>query len=168
MGFDTDFWEQSDYAYRTYVDAPLTDGVLAQIEKELGYKLPAAYVEMSRRQNGGIPVNRNYRMSEPTSWAPDHIAIEAIFSIGKTKHGSLCGEGGIKLAETWGYPPIGVYFADTPSAGHEMICLDYRECGPLGEPTVVHVDQECDYKITLVARSFDEFVNGLEPDEAFA
>jgi hypothetical protein len=48
-----------------------------------------------------------------------------------------------------------------------MVCLDYRECGPQGEPSVVHVDQELDYKITFVASSFDAFIRGLEDDEAF-
>jgi hypothetical protein len=69
--------------------------------------------------------------------------------------------------EEWGYPDIGVYFADCPSAGHDMLCLDYRDCGRDGEPRVVHVDQESGYKVTHVADNFQAFVSGLEPDEAF-
>lgn len=69
--------------------------------------------------------------------------------------------------DEWGYPPIGVYFADCPSGGHDMLCLDYRACGPSGEPTVVHVDQACDYKITFVAPNFEAFIRGLEDDDAF-
>jgi hypothetical protein len=67
----------------------------------------------------------------------------------------------------WDYPEIGVYFADCPSAGHHMVCLDYRSCGPSGEPAVVHVDQDWDYKITAVATDFESFILGLEGDEAF-
>jgi hypothetical protein len=48
-----------------------------------------------------------------------------------------------------------------------MLCLDYRGCGADGEPQVVHVDQEFDYKTTFVAKDFASFIRGLEPDEAF-
>ncbi len=65
-------------------------------------------------------------------------------------------------------PPIGVYFADTPSAGHEMIALDYRACGPLGEPAVVHVDQELGYALMSLAVSLDAFLAGLVDVDSFA
>jgi hypothetical protein len=48
-----------------------------------------------------------------------------------------------------------------------MLCLDYRECGPSGEPRVVHIDQEFDYKVTCVAENFESFIRGLEGDDAF-
>jgi hypothetical protein len=48
-----------------------------------------------------------------------------------------------------------------------MVCLDYRKCGAKGEPQVVHVDQEADYKITFVAENFESFIRGLEDDENF-
>ena len=164
----SDFWEQSDYATKEYVEAPLTDMELARVEKALGYKLPAAYAALCREQNGGIPTRTNHRTQEPTSWAEDHVALTGIFSIGSKKPCSLCGSRGSAFwVEAWEYPAIGVYFADCPSAGHDMLCLDYRKCGPNGEPVVVHVDQEIDYKVTHVADSFEEFVNGLEGDEAF-
>lgn len=163
-----DFWEDSDYARREYAGSPLTDDAIAKVENELGYKLPRAYIELSRHQNGGIPKRTNHRTMERTSWAPDHIAITGIYSIGREKSCSLCGKCGSRFwIEEWGYPPIGVYFADCPSAGHDMLCLDYREGGPQGEPRVVHVDQEWDYKITLVAENFESFIKGLEADEAF-
>lgn len=82
-----------------------------------------------------------------TTWADDHVAVAGIFAIGRNAPYSLCGRYGQSLwLDDWGYPPIGVYLADTPSAGHDMIALDYRTSGPDGEPTVVHVDQEVGYK----------------------
>jgi hypothetical protein len=167
--FDIDgFWEQSDYADGAYVDNPLTTEKVAATEQVLGFTLPKAYVELMKRQNGGIPNKTNHRTKAPTSWAQDHVAITGIYSIGSAKRYSLCGEFSSQFwVDEWGYPAIGVYFADCPSAGHDMLCLDYRECGPKGEPAVVHVDQELDYKITFVARDFESFIRGLEDDDAF-
>ena len=69
------------------------------------------------------------------------------------------------MKDDWGYPDIGVAICDTPSAGHEMIFLDYRECGRQGEPKVVHIDQELDYEITLLADNFEDFIRGLVNSE---
>jgi hypothetical protein len=127
------FWEPSDYALKEYVGEPLTNAVLAAVERELGYKLPASYVEFMRFQNGGIPRRTNHRTKERTTWSHDHIAITGLYSIGGDKPCSLLGEFGSQFwVEEWGYPPIGVYFADCPSAGHDMVCLDYQECGRPG------------------------------------
>jgi hypothetical protein len=166
-GFDlSTFWEDSDYATENYVDAPPTPQVIKAVEAKLGYKLPAAYVELALIQNGGIPRNTNHRTDAPTSWSDDHIAITGIYSIGSNKLYSLCGGtfNSKFWEEEWGYPSIGIYFADCPSAGHDMLALDYRDCGPNGEPQVVHVDQELDYRITHVADCFSAFIRGLEPD----
>ena len=71
------------------------------------------------------------------------------------------------MIDEWEYPAIGVAICDCPSAGHDMIFLDYRACGPQGEPAVVHVDQENDYKITHLTDSFEEFVRGLEHESLY-
>lgn len=164
----TEFWDQGGDAGEDYVGAPVTPEQVAAVERELGYRLPASYVELMKHQNGGIPKRTNHWTREPTSWAEDHIAIAGIYSIGSENPNSLCGEFGSQFwIDEWEYPPIGVYFADCPSAGHDMVCLDYRECGPSGEPQVVHVDQERDYKITFVAESVESFIRNLEGDEAF-
>jgi hypothetical protein len=162
----TDFWEDSEYARKNYVDAFPSKEEIEAVERKLGYALPKSYIELARFQNGGFPRNRSHRTQEKTSWAGDHIAIHGIFSIGREKEYSLC-VGSRFMIEEWEYPPIGVYFADCPSAGHDMLCLDYRACGPNGEPQVVHVDQEGDYKITFVAETFEAFIRGLESSEAF-
>lgn len=162
------FWEASEYADKEYVDSPPTNAMIREVEERLGYKLPKSYLELASYQNGGIPRKHSHRTSTSTSWARDHIAITGIFSIGAKKNYSLCGPIGSQfMIDEWGYPPIGIYFADCPSAGHDMICLDYRTCGRNGEPRVVHVDQEWSYAITFVAASFEAFIRGLQSDEAF-
>jgi len=168
-GFDlTTFWDDSKYALEDYVEAPFTAEGLAAIEQELGYKLPAAYVALMRMHNGGIPVNTRFPTSEATSWADDHVAITGILGIGRTKANSLCGEFGSPfMIEEWGYPAIGVYICDCPSAGHDMVLLDYSACGPQGEPTVAHVDQEADYALTYLAPDFETFIRGLVNEEVY-
>jgi hypothetical protein len=162
------FWKDSKYARKEYVDGPVTPAKLARVERALKVKLPAAYVMLAKVQNGGIPARTNHRTKERTSWSDDHVAITGIFSIGDAKTYGLCGRLGSQfMIDEWGYPPIGVYFADCPSAGHDMVGLDYRACGPKGEPTVVHVDQERDFEITFVAPTFESFIRGLEPNAAF-
>ena len=77
-----------------------------------------------------------------------------------------CAEAGSKFwIEEWRYPEIGIAIADTISAGHQMIFLDYSDCGPDGEPCVVSVNQESNYEISYVADNFAEFIRGLEPSE---
>ena len=168
-GFDlTNFWDDSMYALKEYVSDPPSDELIASVEEELGYKLPAAYIWLMKQHNGGIPVNTCYPCDEPTCWAEDHVAITGIFGIGREKSCSLCGELGSQfMIDEWEYPAIGVAICDCPSAGHDMIFLDYRACGPQGEPAVVHVDQENDYKITHLADSFEEFICGLEHESLY-
>ena len=168
-GFDlTNFWDDSMYALKEYVSVPPSDELIASVEEELGYKLPAAYIWLMKQHNGGIPVNTCYPCDEPTCWAEDHVAITGIFGIGREKSCSLCGELGSQfMIDEWEYPAIGVAICDCPSAGHDMIFLDYRACGPQGEPAVVHVDQENDYKITHLADSFEEFIRGLEHESLY-
>ncbi|MCS6959543.1 MAG: SMI1/KNR4 family protein [Pseudanabaenaceae cyanobacterium SKYGB_i_bin29] len=164
----TDFWLDSDYARNFYVCEPPTEATIKMVEAELGYKLPLSYIELMKTQNGGFPRRNCFPTAERTSWASNHIAIEGIFGIGKDKTYSLCGGMGSQFWITnWGYPPIGIYFADCPSAGHDMVCLDYRRNGRQGEPEIVHVDQEFDYKITFLAPDFAAFIKGLVDESEF-
>jgi hypothetical protein len=107
-------------------------------------------------------------MKERTGWSEDHVAITGLFAIGRTAKYSLAGQLGTRfMIQEWGYPPIGIGIADTPSAGHELIMLDYRACGKRGEPRVVYVDQEDDYSIIVVAPDFETFIRGLVEESEF-
>lgn len=164
----TDFWEDSGYARESYQSEPPTDELIISIEEELGYKLPSSYIQLMKHQNGGVPRYTCFPTEEATSWAEDHIAITGILGIGREKSYSLCGELGSRfMIEDWGYPDIGVVICDCPSAGHDVVMLDYRACGRDGEPEVVHVDQEDDYEITFLADNFEAFIRGLLSEEEF-
>ena len=165
----TDLWELDEAVASEYHEQAPSAEDIRSIESELGYRLPAGYVALARSRNGGILRRNAHASPSPTTWAEDHVAITGIFAIGRTATASLCGSNGQRLwLEEWGYPALGVYFADTPSAGHDLIALDYRVCGPDGEPSVVHVDQEVGYAATELAKSFDAFIAGLVEKSQFA
>ena len=162
------FWDDSAYALEAYTEPAPTDELIARVEADLGYRLPAFYVALMRTRNGGVPRHTCFPTTEATSWADDHIAITSISGIGFEKSNSLCGDLGSQfMIDQWDYPAIGVVVCDCPSAGHDLVMLDYRACGPAGEPAVVHVDQEDDYHITPLAPNFEAFVRGLVPEEGF-
>ena len=153
----TGFWNDVDYAFESYIGKPVTDKDIKDAEAELGYTLPTAYIELLKNHNGGV-VNKNCFINDDD----DCVYITGIYGIDRDKKYSLLGEMG---NEFWiskvKYPPIGIVVADTISGGHDMIFLDYRECGPTGEPKVVRVDQEGDYSITLLADNFGDFIKNL-------
>ncbi len=72
------------------------------------------------------------------------------------------------IIEEWGYPKLGVYICDCPSGGHDIVMLDYSKCGANGEPSVVHIDQELDYKATTLSADFESFVRGLVLEGEFS
>ena len=153
----TGFWNDVDYAFESYIGKPVTDKDIKAAEADLGYTLPAAYIELLKNHNGGV-VKKNCFINDDD----DCVYVTGIYGIDRDKKYSLLGEMG---NEFWiskvKYPPIGIVVADTISGGHDMIFLDYRECGPTGEPKVVRVDQECDYSITLLADNFGDFIKNL-------
>ena len=153
---------------KEYASEPPSDELIASIEQELGYKLPASYIWLMKQHNGGIPVNTCFPTDRPTSWAGDYVAIAGLVGIGREEAYSLCGELGSQfMIEEWEYPAIGVAICDCPSVGHDMVFLDYRACGPQVEPKVVHVDQEWDYEIIPLADSFEDFIRGLVSEYDF-
>jgi hypothetical protein len=163
-----EWWVDSASALREYVGLTPTDVLVASVEDELGRRLPPSYLAMMRRHNGGIPRLSCFPTVTPTTWAEDHVAVTGVFGIGRDLTYSLCGPSGSRFwIDEWGYPDLGVYFADCPSAGHDMLAMDYRDCGPEGEPRIVHVDQEWDYAVTVLAISFADFVRGLRAEEVF-
>ena len=153
----TGFWKDTDYAFESYIGRDVTDEDIKNAEAELGYILPTAYIELLKNHNGGV-VNKNCFINDDD----DCVYITGIYGIDRDKKYSLLGEMGNEFwISKWEYPPIGIVVADTISGGHDMIFLDYRECGPTGEPKVVRVDQEGDYSITLLADNFGDFIKNL-------
>ena len=159
-------WDDSEYSLSQYTGATPTTEDFAAIETELGFRLPGAYKSLIQLRNGGILARNCYPNALRRDWTTAAFSVESIFGIDRSKPYSLCGSRGAKFwIEEWRYPEIGIAIADTISAGHQMIFLDYSDCGPDGEPCVVSVNQESNYEISYVADNFAEFIRGLEPSE---
>ena len=163
------FWETSKYYTENYVEESLTDEMITFSEKELGYKFPKTYIELMKIQNGGKPIKKYWIKGNPKRNEVSEIGITGFLGIGSTKKNSLFGQYGNEFwFKEWGYPrDIGVIIADTESGGHEMIYLDYRECGEGEEPKVSVCFQEYDYEIQVLANSFKEFLSMLVSAEEF-
>jgi hypothetical protein len=143
---------------------PLEDATLAEVERRLGVKLPAAYVAIMRDlHNGGYVPSMLIRVDAPVSEDLAH----ALLDNGYATLGSLAGVtlteedwqrsilGSPKMIEEWGLPS-GLVLID--GDGHSWIALDYREPG--AEPRVVAIDSDSGGSIEL-APTFDAFLERL-------
>ncbi|MBB5807593.1 hypothetical protein F4560_007361 [Saccharothrix ecbatanensis] len=155
-----EFWSADTHG----VQAPLTDEAVREAERVLGVVLPAVLIELLRVQNGGGVVSGRsaYPTNTPASWAPDHVPFEGLMGIGSTGD-ALTILHTPYLVREWGLPERVVLLTGD---GHWWIALDYRVCGPAGEPSVVWLDAEMDEDLTL-APSFQSFVEALAPAAAF-
>ncbi|MBB1304362.1 SMI1/KNR4 family protein [Pseudoalteromonas sp. SR43-5] len=147
------FWEKED---NEDSNQPLTDQEVQSTLNNLAYTLPTLYIQLMKIHNGGVPQNTLIQLGEekPTNYhISTFIRLESIAAESEY------------MRNEWGYPDIGLYICNCPSAGHQLVALDYTECGPTGEPTVVHVDQENDFKKTILATNFEQFIKTLKYED---
>jgi hypothetical protein len=157
-----DFWNDCDYSREKYVGRVPTDADVSHTEETLGYRLPGSYISLIKQHNGGLLTKNSFKNPLQRDWTLSIIEVNSIFGIDSNKPNSLCGERGSKFyINEWRYPIEGVAICDCPSGGHDMVFLDYSDCGPDGEPCVIHVAQESNFEITYLADSFADFVRGL-------
>lgn len=158
-----DFWADApdDWVgdlppWHEYVGPDLTDELVVAAEEALGYKLPAAYLDLLRIRNGGLPRRRCVPVGR------GRVEITGLFGVGGW-HGIDNPERGSRAAiREWGYPDGGLLIAPTPSGGHDAVMLDYSVCGPAGEPRVTYVETEGGGpEVTILAPDFASFVATL-------
>ena len=166
-GFDFEgFWNDDPEAVRIAQGPACTDEMIMNAERELGYKLPNSYIWLMKQRNGGYVKRDTFMLGYELSIVGDRMNIPQIYGIrDDNSFGAINGMFGTEhMVEEWGYPNIGVVFGVGFFGAHEAFFLDYRECGPQGEPKVSHVDQECDYRITVVSENFESFIRSLVED----
>lgn len=150
------FW---DLSLEPSVKEVITADTVAETEATLGYKLPSAYIELMSSRNGGWPKNTVCSVMNDES---QNRHIESFIGIGSS--GDNLTHASRNWLDEWEYPKIGVYFGNCPSGGHDLIAMDYTECGPQGEPRIVQVDQEGDFEITFLANNIEEFIRKLRTE----
>jgi hypothetical protein len=148
-------FDGSDY----YTGSPLTDAMVADVERVLGYRMPADYVRLLFVKNGGTP-RRQCHATGGTSWSDNHVRVTSLFGIGG-RWGIDSEEFGTRrMIQQGGFPEIGIIIGWTPTAGHDAIMLDYSACGRDGEPRVVLMDAESG-ESEVLADGFAAFLEGL-------
>ena len=143
------FWDTQEPP----TDKAATPELVAEVEAKLGKKLPEDYVAFLRTtQNGGAPTKTYIK----------GFGVDTIFGIDVESDDCLV-EANEFYPEEWEYPSGDyVYFASTESGGHDLVAFDYSKDSDA--PTVVNIDQECDFRVKHVAKSFTEFVANLTED----
>jgi SMI1-KNR4 cell-wall len=159
MPFDIDnFWGDNYYKH-----PPLTEEMIQVAEDSLQLKLPVTLIELLKKQNGGYTKGFAFPMNQKTGWAENHVPLSELFGIVtdesiKTAQNIL--DTAYMTAE-WGLPEKQVLLTGD---GHWWITLDYRQGN---NPTVRWIDTESNEDIP-VAGSFEDFLNGLVPDDEYA
>ncbi|MEV6429134.1 SMI1/KNR4 family protein [Nocardia sp. NPDC051463] len=141
----------------------LTDAAIADAEEKLGVRLPAALLRLLRVRNGGHVADRwDAFPVEGSSWSEHYACFDYLEGILDENDSSTILDTPY-LVQEWDLPaPVVLLHGD----GHWWVALDYRACGPTGEPSVVEIDSDGP-GVVFLAPDFDSFVEGLTASEQF-
>lgn len=138
-------------AYLPYVQPPLTDEAVEAAERQLGVKLPAAYLALLRQQNGGYLRGVCGVADCLSGIGPQFPSITADGAWWRPERAT---------AEVW-TPDGADQLIPFTGDGHWDMCFDYRRNGVTGEPSVTYVTCESEYE-EPVAESFTAYLGLLE------
>ncbi len=142
-----------------------TEGEIAGAESALGVTLPPEYKAVLLMRNGGTLLRSIFSLKvSPPKQSHARKKYHVISLAGVGEHAS---ENIVELKELadreWEVPAMLVPLCGD---GHWWCCLDYRDCGAKGEPSISHYEpaedgQEIDIQI---AESFRALIKGLRVD----
>jgi hypothetical protein len=141
------------------ITSPLTDEAFAAAEAGLGIKLPAAYRAVLAVRNGGSVRLSTFKLSKkpPKGWSTSRdYYVNAIAGIHATGASAITQQTELARRE-WNLPQ-GLF--PLCGDGHWWCCLDYRTCGPEGEPVITHIMPDDGVEF-MVAASFEKLLKGL-------
>ncbi|MFI1996102.1 SMI1/KNR4 family protein [Actinoplanes sp. NPDC020271] len=134
---------------------PLTDEMVAEAERLLGLALPTELLRLLRIRNGGAVADacRAYPLG-----TDKYVLFSHMVGIGLDPDVASMLNTPYLIEERKLPSSIVLIEGD----GHYWVALDYRECGPGGEPAVVRLqnDGACDERL---APDFRRFITGLRP-----
>jgi len=158
MAIDIEKFWGSNY----YEHPKLTDEMIVFAEQALKVKLPEEFIRLLKIQNGGYTKGFVYPMSQPTSWADDHIPFRELFGIVIDQSISTAQNilDTAYMTEEWELPEKQVLLL---GEGHWWITLDYRN-GPI--PKVMWIDVDCEEEVEI-AENFAKLLEGLVPKQEF-
>jgi hypothetical protein len=133
--------------YLPYVQPTLTDEIIDQAEKQIGYRLPSKYLELLKIQNGGYI---RYTIKD--------TCHAEIYGIGPY-YPSLTDYTYLSEYDDLSFQLEGLIPFD--GDGHWFLCFDYRENKT--EPQITYIDTECDTQ-EVIANSFKEYLYLLYMD----
>ena len=140
---------------------PATAEEFARTEAALMVKLPAELLAVLRVRNGGQLRRTSLKLTPEgrKKYGRKRYSFTRLAGVHPTEGDGLTQQTAT-AREEWELPegliPLG-------GDGHTWCCLDYRVCGPKGEPSVSHIDLEGEQEFAL-APTFAEFISNLVRD----
>jgi hypothetical protein len=133
--------------YLPYLQPPLTEAAVAAAENQIGYRLPAEFLGLLKRQNGGY-----IRFGLPDMIHDKIAGIGPYFP-------SLIQFDWSEVQDRVSFRLQGLVPFD--GDGHWFVCIDYREDEEA--PSITYADVECDHQSTI-ANSFAGYLKMLRID----
>ena len=142
-------------AYLPSCQPPLDAAAVADAERRLGVRLPAAYLRLLEVQNGGYLRRRHPGWPAGMLWGigPHFPSLTGGHAWWQQDPED----------DDWA-PPAAHLLVPFDGDGHWNLCLDYRACPDGDDPPVTFVDVEAGAE-SAVAPSFEAFLDGLDTDE---
>lgn len=126
-------------------------------EERLGVTIPSALVEQFKLRNGGFLADDHELPFRDKCERWGNAIVDRISEIGEWQ----------RLDETgWfdhcGNDPSLKLMIGFAQCAESFLCLDYRECGAMGEPGIVYVEATWDPIFTAaIAKNADELISEL-------
>ncbi|MFE7796915.1 SMI1/KNR4 family protein [Nocardia sp. NPDC057440] len=141
----------------------LTDAAIRDAEEKLGVRLPASLLRLLRVRNGGhVAAHWDAFPVEGSSWSEHYACFDYLEGILDEDDSPTILDTPYLVRE-WELPsPVVLLHGD----GHWWVALDYRACGPTGEPSVVEIDSDGP-DVVFLAPDFESFVEELTSSERF-